>query len=475
MSASPIAQELEPISQDFGLEPFAETLQPLIDKALEAHDKAHFRKGTLLIPRLLVWLVLALTLRRDKNCNQVLNWLLSGFRWLGEHFPDRAHLVSEGAISHARQRLGPEVLATLLQLQVAALPLPEPDFHGYRSAAFDGTTATVPDTPKNTAAFGKPAARRGTAAFPQVRLMALLALSVRQVIGLAWAPYRGKGTGERALVRALLPALPAGAWLYLLDAGLYAFDILWQLTQGPSVVLIKVPKNVRFTQVKSLGDGSYWTQVHGRVPDPTQATGYREETLTLRLIRVEWRGFRPYWLATTLLDTTITPLALAQHYHRRWVIELTYDEIKTHQCVTLRGQSPTTFRSRLPDLVEQELYALAIMYNAIRQLMVDAAQVAQVSPGELSFVGCLEQILEAAPFLTAQPATRGERRTQLLTLLAQYRIKPRKHLRRNPRVVKVKMSKWPRKRPHHQAETYDMVRDLRIIQMETKMEPCAAS
>jgi hypothetical protein len=462
MGASPIAQELAPISLDFGLEPFAEALQPLI-------DKAHYRKGTLLIPRLLVWLVLALTLRRDKNYTQVLNWLLSGFRWLGEHFPDRAQLVSEGAISHARQRLGPEVFATLLQLQGAALPAPEPDFHGYRSAAFDGTTGTVPDTPKNTATFGKPAARRDTAAFPQIRLMALLALSVRQVKGLAWAPYRGKGTGERALLRALLPALPAGAWLYLLDAGLYAFDVLWRLAQGASAVLIKVPKNVRFTQLKPLGDGSYWTQVQGRVPDPTQATGYREETLTLRLIRVEWRGFRPYWLATTLLDTTITPLELARHYHRRWVIELTYDEIKTHQCVTLRGQSPTTFRSRLPDLVEQELYALAIMYNVIRQLMVDAAQLAQVAPGELSFVGCLEQILEAAPFLTAQPAAHAARRQQLLTLLAQYRIEPRKYLRRNPRVVKVKMSKWPRKRAHHQAETYDMTQDLRIIQDEIEV------
>ena len=157
------------------------------------------------------------------------------------------------------------------------------------------------------------------------------------------------------------------------------------------------------------------------------------------------------------------------------MIELTYDEIKTHQCVTLRGQSPSTVRSHLPNLVEQEIYALAIMYNAIRQLMVDAAQVAQVSPGELSFVGCPEQILEAAPFLTAQPATRGEHRTQLLTLLAQYRIKPRKNLRRNPRIVKVKMSKWPRKRPHHQAKTYNMAQDLRIIQMETKMEPCVAS
>ena len=81
MSASPIAQEMEPFNQDFGLEPFAAALQPLIDAALQAHDQASYRKGTVLIPRLLVWFVLALTLRRDKNYAQVLNWLVSGFRW----------------------------------------------------------------------------------------------------------------------------------------------------------------------------------------------------------------------------------------------------------------------------------------------------------------------------------------------------------------------------------------------------------
>ena len=122
MSASPIAHELATITEDFSLEPFAESLQPLIDTALATHDKDQYRKGTLLVPRLLVWFVLILTLRRDKNYPQVLNWLVSGFRWLGEHFPEQAQLVSDGALSHARKRLGPEVFATLLRLQIAALP-----------------------------------------------------------------------------------------------------------------------------------------------------------------------------------------------------------------------------------------------------------------------------------------------------------------------------------------------------------------
>jgi len=76
MSASPIAHELEAITQEFSLEPFAESLQPLIDTALATHGKDQYREETLLVPRLLVWFVLILTLRRDKNYPQVLNWLV---------------------------------------------------------------------------------------------------------------------------------------------------------------------------------------------------------------------------------------------------------------------------------------------------------------------------------------------------------------------------------------------------------------
>ena len=300
---------------------------------------------------------------------------------------------------------------------------------------------------------------------------------VRHIYGLAWAPYRGKGTGERALLRSLLPTLPAGSWLYLMDAGLYAFDILWALAAAPEAFLIKVPAHVNFGALQPLGDGSYRATLRGSGSIRLTRAAFAKTSLTVRLIRVEIRGFRPYWLATNLLDTTITPLDLARHYHRRWIIELTYDEVKTHQCVTLRGQAPTTLRSRLPDLVTQEIYALAVMYNALRQLMTAAAATAHIPPGELSFVGCLEAIIEAVPFLTLRQKPHAEQYAKLLRTLAQYRLHPRKHLRRNPRVVKVKMSKWPRKQPHHQSQTYALDQDLHIVVPEpiSEAQPCAPS
>jgi hypothetical protein len=118
---------------------------------------------------------LALTLRRDINCDQALNWMVSGFRGLAHVLPAQAKQVSDGAISHARVKLGVEVFRVLWTKLVASFQPRPADFHGLTSVIFDGSTGTMPDTETNRATFGKPSARTGAAAFPQVRLMGLLA------------------------------------------------------------------------------------------------------------------------------------------------------------------------------------------------------------------------------------------------------------------------------------------------------------
>ena len=50
------------------------------------------------------------------------------------------------------------------------------------------------------------------------------------MVDIAFAPYTGKGTGERALLRTMLTRLTGTGWLFLMDAGLPAFDI----SCGPS-------------------------------------------------------------------------------------------------------------------------------------------------------------------------------------------------------------------------------------------------
>ena len=184
----------------------------------------------------------------------------------------------------------------------------------------------------------------------------------------------------------------------------------------------------------------------------------------VRVIRLQIPGFRPVTLVTNILDTSFTARELAIHYHKRWDIEIAYDEIKTHQCATLRGQSPTTFRSKRPDLVEQELYALLITYNAVRLLIRRAAEEHGKAPCSISFLDALQHIINAAPLMTAdEPERRQDKFSYLLTLIADCDIdRPRRH-RINPRVVKIKMSKFKRKNKTHKSEKRNLEKELKII------------
>lgn len=473
MDATSVALAVAQIGATFSLAPFDVLLQPLIEETLAEQGKNRWRRGTLLIPALLVWLVLVLTLRRDLNYDQALNWMVSGFRWLADKLPAKAKLVSDGAISHARAKLGVEVFRGLWSKLVASSqPLPA-DFHGLSSVIFDGSTGTMPDTEANRAAFGKPSARRGMAAFPQVRLMGLLAVAQRRLLDIAFAPYTGKGTGERALMRTILARLTCRGLLFLMDAGLYAFDVLWDITQKGGQVILKMPAHVKFKRTQRLPDGSWLAELTGKIldpavpPTPQGRRHWKTVTLTVRVIRIEIPGYRPFWLMTTLLDPTITAREIALHYHRRWDIEIAYDEIKTHQCVTLRGQAPTTFRSKLPDLVKQEIYALAITYNLVRTLIAQAAAEHGQDPTTISFLDALQHILDATPFLTADvPDHREQKRQYLLALLADCQIDRPRRPRLNPRVVKVKMSNWARKTADHKSEERDIAQQLRIVDLE---------
>ena len=458
------------IGASFSLAPFANILQPMIGEVLIEEDKDGCRKGTILTPKLLVWLVLALTLRRDLNYHKALDWMIAGFRWIQTLLPPQSHVVQAGAISHARVRLGIEVFQSLFYKLTASLWPIAPDFHSLVSAAFDGSTGTMPDTECNANEFHKPKSRSGNAAFPQMRMMTLMALPVRLMLDIAYAPYTGKGTGERSLVREILGRLVYKGLLFLLDAGLYAFDILWDIDQSDQKFIAKAPKSLKPKPIEALPDGSYLAQLTKKVEDPDAPTTkngrkrWKKISMVVRVIRLQIPGFRPVTLVTNVLDLSITARELAIHYHKRWDIEIAYDEIKTHQCATLRGQSPTTFRSKRPDLVEQELYALLITYNAVRLLIRRAAEEHGKDPCSISFLDALQHIINAAPLMTAdEPERRQDKFSYLLTLIADCDIdRPRRH-RINPRVVKIKMSKFKRKNKTHKSEKRNLEKELKII------------
>lgn len=236
---------------------------------------------------------------------------------------------------------------------------------------------------------------------------------------------------------------------------------------------MKVAKSIKLKPIpgSQMGDGSYLSAINGKIEDPIRSTKGRKkwnkETIIVRVIHFQINGFRPVRLITSILDPDITAKEIVIHYHRRWDVEIAYDEIKTHQCATARGQAPTTLRSKRSDLVEQELYAILITYNLIRSVIYEAAKKEAKDPLSISFLDTLQLLIDGAPLISSYRASKKKRAiAYLYDLIASSQIDRPRRSRCNPRVVKRKMSNFKRKRKADKSVPLNNVDEIQIIFLE---------
>lgn len=137
----------------------------------------------------------------------------------------------------------------------------------------------------------------------------------------------------------------------------------------------RVPKNVKFQVEKVLDDGSYlsWIAPDGK----SQKKGGTKIGVRVIEYTIDTDGqLQIYRLITSLTDIVLFPaLLLATEYHRRWEVENTIDELKVH----LLGRK-TPIRSLNPREVVQEVYGWLLGHWAVRSLMFQVAEHAQISP-----------------------------------------------------------------------------------------------
>jgi hypothetical protein len=268
-------------------------------------------------------------------------------------------------------------------------------YRGWRLVSLDGSTLDVADTAENEAAFGRPAASRGSSAYPQIRFVALLESGTHVLTG---AQMAGCRTDETALAKQVIPGLQKGM-LCLADRYYLGYK-LWRKARNTGADLLwRVRKNVRLDIEKRLPDGSYRSRIYRSTADRVrQRNGIAVRVIEYRLEGIP--GAQPlYRLVTTILDHRPAPAKeLAALYQERWEIETTLDELKTH----LRG-ARIVLRSKTPDLVRQEFYGLLLAHFAIRGRMQEAALQAQEDPDRLSFLHAVHVVQRRLPRFVAIP------------------------------------------------------------------------
>lgn len=324
--------------------------------------------------------------------------------------------IRTGGYCRARGRLPLAMVQALTRASGRLLSeraRPEWRWRGRPVKLLDGTGISMPDTAENQAVFPQPASQAAGVGFPLARLCTVICLASGALLAAASGAHQGRGRGELALARTLLPAFQAGDVL-LADA-LYAnyFMVAALVAAGVDVVLEQHgSRRTDFRRGARLGSRDHllcWPRPAR--PDWMSAEQYAAfpEQLPMREAQVGGRI-----LVTTLHDARGVPKAeLDALYRRRWHVELDLACIKT----TL---GMDVLRCRTPAMVEKELWVYLLAYNLIRLLMAEAAAHSGRTPRELSFKHTVQLWSE----WTARRAdcSTADALHRLLRLIAQVRV-----------------------------------------------------
>jgi Insertion element 4 transposase N-terminal/Transposase DDE domain len=413
----------------------------MVDTALSvtATVKARLRS---LPSRVVVYLLLAAALFEGQGYGQVWTRLCAGLGALAPKPPSRE------ALWQARCRVGVRPLRWLFEL-LRGTAAGAARWRGLLVCAVDGTTMAVPDSPANTTRWPKHGGNHGGSGYPLIRVVALVACGTRTLLDAVFGPT---AEGETTHAWRLLPSMREGM-LLLADRNFAAGKLLAAIAGTGAHVLVRCKTSSsgpKLPVLHRLADGSWLSRFGGiqvRVIDAHIA-----------ITTSAGRHTGHYRWITTLLDHQRFPAAeLAQQYHERWEIETCYLELKS----TILGGR--VLRTRTPARVEQEVYALLIVYQLLRTAIADAAFTAGVDPDRASFTIALntarDQLIQAANIIAdTEVDLVGTIGRQVLDQLM-----PNRRLRASPRIVKRAISKYQARGPNPNRTSHQATVSIDIL------------
>jgi hypothetical protein len=360
----------------------------LVDEVIDAAGKREQRRRVL--PAwLTLYFTLALALFMDRGAARVMRKLAGVLAWAERGVT--VTVPSEEALSNARSRLGPGPLRLLFEKvagPVAAPGAPGAFWRGLRLVSLDGTTLDAQDEEANWQRFGGPATKtaagkRLRGAFPQVRLLALAECGTRALVAAVHGTF---ATGEKTLARDLIGQLGEGM-VCLADRNFACWELWRDAAATGAALLWRIGASFSLPVDEVLGDGTYLSRL--KAPRGLRKDG--AEDITVRVIEYRLEDehgdvTETFTLITTLPDPGAAPAReLAELYRARWEIETALGALKTQ----MKGAG-IVLRSKTPDGVVQEVWALLCAYHAVRELISAAAALAAEDPLRICFINALD-------------------------------------------------------------------------------------
>lgn len=349
----------------------------LIEEAYALTDTVTLRKRKLPLESM-AWLLIGMAIYNDKSMADIVNMLDIVDRE-GKPF------VAPSAVIQRRKKLGDAAMKALFNCTQAhwSREAKHPTWNGLTLLGVDGVVWRAEDTPANSKAF----TRQKDTQYPQLRMVCQMELSSHLITASAFDEY---AVNEMVLAEKLIDTTPDNS-LTMFDKGFYSLGLLhkWQVTGVERHWLIPLKKNVQFEILRSLGRNDKIVKLSSN-PRARKLWPELPNELEARLITRMIKG-KEYSVLTSMTDPLRFPSTdIGDLYRHRWEIELGYREQKQYML-----GNRLTLRSRLPELVKQELWGILLTYNLIRYQMVSMCHQLKGDylPYQLSFNGSLAHIL----------------------------------------------------------------------------------
>jgi len=377
--------------------PFAEILSAERIARIFAEYGGLFALGRTYSTAITLWAFLGQVLRdgKEASCQAAVACVVSYCKQRGIPAPT----ADTGDYCRARAKLSEDALHAV-SCEVASEMEEQADpswlWKGRHHAKLvDGFTFTMPDTPKNQAKYPQQSSQKPGVGLPIARAVAILSLATACAMDLAVGPYKGKQTGEPALLRSLLDSFHEGD-VAVADRYYCSFMMIALLLhKGAQVCARKHQRrHSDFRRGRRLGKYDHliiWTR-------PARPSWMDEETyaripekLELREIRFNivepGRRTRTVDVITTLVDAEeYSKEDIAALYGFRWNSELDIRSIKSNLNL---GH----VRCKSPEMVHRELWATILAYNLIRTTAAAAALLHHKQPRQISFTSTCQYVL----------------------------------------------------------------------------------
>lgn len=379
----------------FGITPMRQILSSELFQSAQHHTP---RSSTLLIPEVVFWLMATVSLAHQSMAGSI-----SAF-WadLRGAIPFLSPTpITEEAFCIARKKLKLRFFKTIFRSVIRRYQDTHLAEHyrwrGFRLLGIDGMKMALPSSAKLKKYFPPASNHKGDSKHAQGLLVGLVGLFDGLCYDFKLVSNKGS---EQKCARYLIRRFLGQGDLLMCDRNFPDYHTLTLISFRKAEYLFHLASNRfhKLTPIKtpSCRNDEWYITLCLPKKLQVQFPGLPTE-LTARVLRYQYKGFRPSLLITSLLDTGIYRYEeIVALYHQRWRQETMHREWK--YSLSMSNLRSTTVRGIL-----KEVHVQLTINNVLRWLMSEAAERSDCRPVDLKFLECKRLLMSYVGVMSTAP------------------------------------------------------------------------